>query len=217
MAVKRESNVSFFRSPLISSQAPLVGIRQEEISIVHELGADLRAEPIEMIVTIGPSQAPVRVKVESRVTTQIAKAFHSPEYMATIRRREARALSPLILSLEKEATREDFVVCTHPVVSDIGALIEKLQGASAEGNAREILRQVRNTFLDGGWETYRKGDVRRTAAAALEYLATAEEVTAQDVDVWFTKLIESGVDPVGAKMFTLTEDDETDDEEEIPD
>jgi hypothetical protein len=217
VAVRRGINLFLFREPVISSQSPRPGVRREEISIVHELGADLRAETIEKIVTIGPSQVPVRVKVESRVITQTAKAFHSSEYMATSRRRAARVLSTLILGLEVGAAREDFVVCTHPIVSGIGALMEKLQGASEEGNVREILRQVRNTFLDGGWESYRKADARRTAAAALEHLATAEEVTPRDVDVWFTKLIESGADPVGAKMFTMTEDDETDGEEEIPD
>jgi hypothetical protein len=66
-----------------------------------------------------------------------------------------------------------------------------------EGNAREVLRQVRDSLCDGGWLHYRKAEVREEVASVLEaYLADIEEVPPEAVRLAFNRLADVGLLPV---------------------
>lgn len=188
-----------------------------DIPVIHELGSDLNGGIIQSTRVIGPSKRPVIVKVESQVVASGLQAIQSAEYMATVRRRKARELSVAFEQLEPHTVREDFAVCTYPVLKQVNELLATLLNAGTEGNTREILRQLRNTLMNGGWNRYRAPDSRRTALTILARLAEAEEILPKDVDEVFDRLYDAGLHPVGAPLFTADEEDEAPDgETEIP-
>jgi hypothetical protein len=75
--------------------------------------------------------------------------------------------------------------------------------APEEGNTRAALRDVRDTFLDGGWAKYRSAKVRRGVAAVLMTLAEADEVTPGDVEATYARLRSLGLDPVACSLPDL--------------
>jgi hypothetical protein len=157
------------------------------------------------------------VKVESQVVTRAVQGAHSPEYLATVRRRKARALCNAVERLSQDAARDDFAVCTYPVLKQVNELLTTLADASTEGNTREILRQLRNTLMNGGWNGYKDPAARATAVAILNHLAEAEDVLPKEADESFDRLSDVGLDPVGAKLFGGDEEDDTiDGENEVP-
>jgi hypothetical protein len=128
------------------------------------------------------------------------KKHQSPEYMATVRRRKSGSLRSAITALAEHADREDFVICTYPVLKEINELLIHLACSETEGNSREILRQLRNTLLNGGWNRYRQPAVRRAAVAILTHLAEAEKVLPSLVDEAFEQLSRASLNPVGASL-----------------
>jgi hypothetical protein len=187
------------------------------IGLVHELGWDLTGGVIETTRIISPSRRPVAVKVVSEVVTRAARRAHSPEYMATVRRRKCGKIRATVIALAEHAARPDVAVCTYPIHKDINDLLAVLASSDTEGNAREILRQVRNTLMNGGWNRYRTAAVRETAARILSHLAEAEEVLPGKVDEVFDQLDRAGLDPVGAPLPELSEDETAADaESEVP-
>jgi hypothetical protein len=187
------------------------------IPVIHELGSDLRGGIIESTRWLAPCKRPVIVRVESQVVTGAVQGGHSPEYLAAVRRRKCRALDAAVGGLTPHAGREDFAVCTYPVLNQINDLLTTLNDASAEGNTREVLRQLRNTLMNGGWNKYRDPAVRRAAAEILNGLAEADEVLPQRVNESFDRLYAAGVNPVGTRLFAAGDDDETPDgEDEVP-
>lgn len=129
-------------------------------------------------------------------------------YMASVRRRQAHNLARAVAELEKYSEQEDFTAYTFSVFNQLKTLIADLTAEDKEGNAREILRQLRNSFLDCGWEQYRKPEVRQTAVAILNRLAEAEEVVPQDVKAVFKQLLQIGLNPVGSPLPPVDEEDE---------
>jgi hypothetical protein len=184
------------------------------IPVIHELGSDLKGGTIESTRLLPPSKRPVMIKVESRVVTEGLQRIQSSEYLATVRRRKSRALRDAIAGLARHAGREDFAVCTYPVLKQVNELLTTLNEASEEGNTREILRQLRNTLMNGGWSRYRAPEVRRAAVEILNGLAEAEEVLPQRVDESFDRLHASGLNPVGTPLFRLERGESTPDAED---
>lgn len=134
--------------------------------------------------------------------------------VAALRQRRARAIRDAIVGLEAHAGRRDFAVCTYPVLKQLNELLMSLADASAEGNTREILRQVRNTLMNGGWNQYRDPAVRRAAADTLKGLAEAEEVLPPRVDEAFDRLFAAGLTPAGAQLLGAGAEGDTPDAEE---
>jgi hypothetical protein len=191
-----------------SPEVGMVSDLEVTIPIVHELGSDLRGGLIERTRWLPPSNRPIVVRVESQVVTRAAEALHSPEYLATVRRRRCRALGLALERLAAHANREDFAVCTYPVLNQVNELLHLLQDASAEGNTREVLRQLRNTLMNGGWNKYRDPAVRRVGAEILNELAEVDEVLPVRVNEWFNRISGTGANPVGAPLFADDEEDE---------
>jgi hypothetical protein len=187
------------------------------IPVIHELGSDLRGGIIEKTRWLPPSVRPIVVKVESRVVAHAVLGGHSPEYFAAVRRRKCRTLCAAMEELTPHSAREDFAVCTYPVLKLVNDLLTTLNDVSEEGNTREILRQLRNTLMNGGWNKYRDPSVRRIAVEILKGLAIAEEVLPQSVNESFDRLYAARMNPVGMPLFPVEKNDETPDgQDQIP-
>ena len=118
--------------------------------------------------------------------------------MATVRRRKAARLAESVAELTKYSDRDDFAVWTYPVLQQIKDLLWTLADSQKEGNTREILRQLRDTFMNGGWESYRRSDACGLAIELLENLASAVEITPKDANAAFERLFRLGLNPVGS-------------------
>jgi hypothetical protein len=87
----------------------------------------------------------------------------------------------MIRDLGKHSGKREFVVWTQAVLEELRSLIRQLSDAEQfsereyEGNSCEMLRQLRDTFLNSGWNSYREQRVRSCAAAILDHLAIADE------------------------------------------
>ena len=185
---------------------PVVLIKN--IDIIHELGCDLQAEPQEVSVDVRPSRLPTRVVVTSEVRTEGAQRLRSPVYMATVRRRETMALTHDVEALAQQVHRDDFGVCTFPVTERLKKLLVTLSAADQEGNAREILRRIRDGIQNGGWEAYRRPEVRNVVASILGDLSNLEEVCPRHVKIASQKIAAVGLDSV-AHLFDMSTDDDS--------
>ncbi len=171
-----------------SSTAPSVGqpppeMRTYNVDFTHEVSARPDNYTITRTQEVPASPFPARVDVNLRVVARSAAALASPAYVATQRRRQIRSILVAVAALDKDSHRDDFGVCTYPIVERMRAmLIGVLADADREGNTREIIRRVRDSFLNGGWERYRDAETRRKTVEALGHLTMADEVTRRDVD-----------------------------------
>ena len=200
-----------------SNSAPVARIGTEvEIGVIHELGIGAEGMPVTEYRVIPPSQFHTLVTFKSQVVGQLPSQSPSVEYTATVRRRKARRLAESISELAAFCDRSDFTAWTFPVLKQIKDLILTLADAEREGNTREILRQLRDTFMNGGWEAYRRSDARTLAYAIVDHLANAVEVTPKDANAAFDKLCQLGLNPVGQFLHgTETEKDADGQEDEV--
>jgi len=193
--------------------------RIKTVSVYHEIGVQLEDAIIEQNIPIDQASPPTAVLIKSHVLAHGAKAFRSPAHLATIRRRETGKIARLVEDLAARADSEDFVVWTHEPLQKIRGLIHKLTEAEEfsdpehEGNTCEILRQLRDTFLNRGWGRYRERAVRGAAVAILQRLAVADEVSADDAYWAMDQLLELGLNPAAGTLFGYGEEEET----EVPD
>ena len=164
-------------------------------SYFHELGSDLESQPIEDEFVIPPRRVPTAVKIKSSVVSTGAKNLQSPAYMATVRRRQARAIASLIAGLAEHEKNKDFTVYTYPVFTKIKELLETLQPAREEGNSCMILRLIRDSLMNGEWENYRNGEIRSKVVALIEKRLIVDEVTMADVDGTFDEITDLGFNP----------------------
>ena len=178
---------------------------QVEIDLIHEIGSDLVGGTIRRELIVDPSHKPTLVSVTSQVVTEAAWRLNSPQYIATVRRRKATKIKNAIASLAKKAGRNDFEVFALKVVEEVRELLVQLTDVQREGNTREILRQIRDTFLDGGYERYREATARDLVATILERLAEADEVTPDDVDQVWDELYDSGLAALIPAVFAVSE------------
>jgi hypothetical protein len=153
--------------------------------VFHELGENLEDGTQQRTVPINQITPPKSIIFRSHVITGGARSLRSPQYLATVRRREAGRIADMIAALARHAPDEHFVVWTHEVLDRTRRLIEQLSHAEEyslehEGNSCEILRQLRDTLLDNGWQRYREATVRDGAIKVLRRLAAAEDVSAND-------------------------------------
>jgi hypothetical protein len=101
--------------------------------------------------------------------------------LAALRRRKSKKIAAMIRGLGKHSGKREFAVWTQAVLEELRSLIRQLSDAEQfsereyEGNSCEMLRQLRDTFLNSGWNSYREQRVRSCAAAILDHLAIADE------------------------------------------
>lgn len=130
----------------------------------------------------------------------------SAAYFATIRRRGIAGVKFSISKLDARRDEPDFAVHTFPITQSINQLVNDLIDARFEGNSREILRRLRNTILDGGWEHYRVHDARRRATQVLDFLERAETVIPRDVKRMTEVLKKGGLNPYAAPLLQYEPD-----------
>lgn len=184
----------------------------ETITITHELGKDLAGSRTTRYLSVAPSDEPTIVAVTSQVVTESARRMNSPEYLATVRRRKCEAIEKMVFSLAKKAHRDDFAAFTFKVFDEIRELLGKLTVVPKEGNACEILRQIRDSFFDGGHERYRDPKARDLVRSILTRLSEAEDVTPEDVDEVWDELMDGGLAARFPAIFTVEEGKEEADE-----
>jgi hypothetical protein len=107
--------------------------------------------------------------------------------------------------LAKKARQDDFEAFTFKVLEEIRELLVQLTDVQREGNTREILRQIRDTFLDGGHERYRAPKARDLVAAIFERLSEADEVMPEDVDQVWDELYDGGLSAPLPAIFVVEE------------
>jgi hypothetical protein len=178
------------------------------VNIIHEMGSPPEDVATQRTLFIPPSDLPTLVQIKSAVVAGGASALDSPPYLAAVRRREARALAERVRGLEQSANREDFSTCTFPIVNQLNSLLKTLAQTETEGNTREVLREIRSTILNRGWERYRSPDVRNLIVAILGHLADAEEVSAKDAHATFDKLSRLNLDSIGVPIFDFSDEAE---------
>jgi hypothetical protein len=176
-----------------------------QIDVIHEIGSDLVGGTIRQERLVDPSDLPTLVSVASHVVTDTARRMNSPAYLATVRRRKCTKIKNMVASLAKKARRDDFEAFTFKVFEELRELLAQLTDVQREGNTREILRQIRDTCLDGGHERYRDAKARDLVASIFERLSEADEVTPEDVDQVWDELHDSGLSAPIPAVFTVAE------------
>lgn len=188
---------SFSASDAVSSDIQTAKVqipaKVQRIDVVHEIGSDLVGRTIRREHLVDPSDSPTLVLVASQVVTDAARRMNSPEYLASVRRRRCTKIKNMFASLARKAQRADFEAFTFKVVEEIRELLVQLTDVHREGNTREILRQIRDTFLDGGHERYRDSKARDLIATIFQRLCEADEITPDDVDQVWDELFDSGL------------------------
>ncbi len=167
---------------------------------------------LEEVLDVDAPRLPRRIP-QAQVLGDAARRLSSPEYLAAKRRRQSATIADLVRELARHAEGPDFPVWTHAALQELRSLIEYLSDAEQfsdcphEGNSCEILRQIRDTFLNVGWEHYRKSEVRNRVAAILTRLAQADEVTAEDAELTMDQLLELGLDPAVGLQLSYDQED----------
>jgi hypothetical protein len=138
----------------------------------------------------------------------------SVAYMAVIRRREAQAIREQFVQLEQNAQREDLVMMALPITSAIRDSLDRIAGAETEGNSREILRRLRDSLLNGGWNNYRSQEATRAAIEAIDFLSNANQVTPSDVRRLSSAMQAAGLGILDVPLLSADDEDLGFDEED---
>ena len=150
---------------------------------------------------IEPSMVATNLEVTTVVKPLLDDGPRSPGYIAVRRRQLAQPILQAITLLEESADRED-PACTVPVVAAIRAALAFLAYAPTEGNAREVLRCLLDTFFHGGWRLYRSPAARIAAAVTAKRLLK-DQVTPADANAAFDDLCDAGLTPLGISLMEI--------------
>jgi hypothetical protein len=170
-----------------------------------EVPATLLDTTTEQVFSIPPCNETTQVKVRTHVLAAAARARvssgstrtqYSPEYYAILRRRGIQEISVLISDLATNQGDPGFPIRTYPIVERVGKVLNSLTDSTSEGNSREILRQIRDSFLNGGWERDRVPEKRQVVSRFLHTVGQLEAVTLKHADECFDMLLDSGFNPV---------------------
>jgi hypothetical protein len=94
---------------------------------------------------------------------------------------------------------EDFHLRTSSVLETLRELLARLDVTDKEHAACEILRQVRDSFYDGGWNAYRDEKTRQGVIELLErHLISADVVRPATAEQSCDELLALGLRPVRA-------------------
>jgi hypothetical protein len=184
--------------------------------VFHEIGTEFTDATVEKTVLIDRTSPPTEIIFRSHVVTSAMRGFKSPAYLASIRRRRSEKIARLIVELEHNADESGFAVWTQKPLDELRRLVQELSEAEeythpeCEGNSCEILRQVRDTFLNSGWERYREPEVRFGVSRIVQTLAEDDEITGDHADNAMDTLLDMGLNPtVGLSWKNAeTEEDE---------
>jgi hypothetical protein len=158
-------------------------------------------DTLESIHTLDTPTRRTKVRIVTNITGITSGRMNSAEYLAAIRRRKCKEIARDIEDLSNHVEEADFCTWTHRPLAAIRNLLAQLSSAEEfsdpehEGNSCEILRQVRDTFLRGGWERYREHSVRGAALRFLSLMASADEIMPALADQSIDAFMDLGLDP----------------------
>jgi hypothetical protein len=216
MAINKQTVADYF--PALQYGAPTshslalynpTPFNEVNLQLVHELGEDSAGHTQETCTIIDASKFPTKVSVRLDI---VGKTKPSPAYMATVRRRKAAVLCNLVRNLKQYVARDDFHVYTYPLFEGLRELLNTLADAELEGRAREVLRQLRDSLLNKGWEGYRGLEAQRVVGDLLAWLSQAEEVENDKVKAVSGQLRQVGLNPLALELPDLWEGEEGDGE-----
>ena len=210
MASTQASRVEFIEGTWIASDSEkaVANPANLDFDFTHSMGTGLAGSTIRREHLIQPSDKPTLVRVNSTVETVGVAGLNSPQYLASIRRRKSIKIKNMFQPLAKKARLLDFELFTLGLVEEIRELLSQLREVHREGNTREILRLVRDTFLDGGHERYRDAKARYVVATIFERLSEADEVILDEVDRVWDELYDSGLSARMPAVFVAAHEKE---------
>lgn len=188
-------------------------------TLFHEVGDNFSGSDMTDWFEVPPSRHATKVVVRSIAIPPSGNRRPSPEYLASLRRRKTKKIAESIVALSRHAQDEGFALWTEKVVDDLRKAIQFLSDEEEfcdpphEANSCEVLRQVRDSFLNGGWEKYRRPEVRGAALSVLKRLSGQDEVSGEDVSSAFDELLQAGLDGAVFPIQGMFADDN----EEVPD
>jgi len=185
----------------------------ETVEVFHEWTPQPTNSSVERVIDIDRFNPPDNVRLVSHVVADFGKGFRSPEYLISIRRREAAKIAESVRGLAEWSESTQFQVWTQQPFEQLRLLIQRLSEAEQsaecphEGNSCEILRQLRDTFLNLGWRHYRRREVRDCVTAILVYLARVYEVSSNDAELAMDQLFDLDMDPAVIPQLSCVQDD----------
>lgn len=179
------------------TRMPMTGMPDDFLPDTQQVVHDFAAPAVlgwmdetSQTLKIAASVRPTLITVTSRVNVVAAPAAPSAAYVAARRRKRIADIIRMIDELAVSEAREDFAVCTFPITDEIRKLLASLLDVETEGATREVLRQVRDTMLNSGWNRYREATVRTAVVRVLALLTGSDQVDAATVDIAFDQLFE---------------------------
>ena len=97
------------------------------------------------------------------------------------------------------------------ITEEIRRVLDQIADAESEGNSREILRRIRDSFLNGGWDGYRNIEAVRSVITAIELLCSAEQVTPDNVKACSIAMRNAGLRPIDVPIFSFEDEDQSTD------
>lgn len=130
----------------------------------------------EGVLEVGPSADRTIIRIKSTVDFSEVRKGRSDQYLASQRRRKSNHIAMMFdkLTLSHSAP---IVIATHPILHELKSLIELIQPSRKESNAREVLRQVRDTLLNGHWDKYASAACCKAASTVLLMISEVDEVS----------------------------------------
>lgn len=187
----------------------------QTVEVFHEWSPIPSDSTVERVLDLDPQRPLSQIRFRSHLLADAGKRLSSPDYLASVRRRRSAKIAGLVQGLSIHSESPNFPIWTHEVLEGLRSLVQFLSDAEQfsdsqhEGNSCEILRQVRDTLLNLGWENYRRVEARNCVAAILRHLAQTDEVSPADADLAMDQLLDLGLDPaVGLQVSYEHEDRE---------
>jgi hypothetical protein len=152
----------------------------KRFQLVHEIRPELADEVQTATICIEPSIERTLIKVRSIADLSQARRGESAVFVASLRRKRCREIAGKIRVLDRLSASQSMLVVTQPILADLKDLLARIQQTTQEANAREILRQVRDTLMNGQWNLYAGKSARDCVADLLLSLAEFNETVSID-------------------------------------
>jgi len=186
------------RSPLFGSS----GTGEAVIDLIHEIPDTSTISENSFLVETPEPQTAFVVRTQFIGVRRDDLNANSSSFLAAKRRRRSKRVSVLIGELSRHVDDDCFEASTHQVLSEVRDLLRFLTEAQAgervqsEGNACEILRQIRDSLMRSGWQKYRVPSVRSAVMAVISPLVIEDDITAEHADRCMDVLLDCGLEPV---------------------
>lgn len=157
-----------------------ISSRQRAYQMIVEVDENLGDKYVTHSFDLPASSKTTSVTVTAVADASQARRGASETYLAAIRRRDSKNIKVMYQSLDLAQSASSIMMQTMPILELLQKLILQLHSSDREANSREVLRQVRETLLDGQWKHYLHPNAKDTFLALMGRLAEAGEVDFHD-------------------------------------